>query len=378
MANMPFKENELVERAIAWIRQVVPPNWSVQLSTTAYGGGNPTEPQTLADRGIDLVADNNLRTTVLVEAKREFTPRDVELTFGVNLARLLRTMSYNVPILVVSEWLSSRTRELLEAQGINYLDLTGNALIRLASPVVYIRAQGQARAPKRATKGQVGLRGPKAAHIVRLLLDACPPYGVRDIAAASGVAQSWVSRLLEALDREALIDRAPRGRVESVDVPRLVRRWADDYDLFTTNKATSFLAPSGATQVLARMKRAPAAGRLVVTGSFATVRLAPVAAPTLLVAYSGDVDRASTALGLLPASEGANVVLLTPYDPVVWDRTVSDDGVEFASPSQVAVDCLTGNGRMPAEGAALLDWMVNNEPAWRTPSLTGARMTATA
>lgn len=33
--------------------------------------------------------------------------------------------------------------------------------------------------------------------------------------------------------------------------------------------------------------------------------------------------------------------------------------------SQVAVDLLTGPGRNPAEGQALLDWMEINERAWR-------------
>jgi hypothetical protein len=70
-------------------------------------------------------------------------------------------------------------------------------------------------------------------------------------------------------------------------------------------------------------------------------------------------------LELIPTDQGANVVLLKPFDPVVWDRTSREDGVTFAAPSQVAVDCLTGNGRMPVEGEAVLQWMVGNEDAWR-------------
>jgi hypothetical protein len=37
-----------------------------------------------------------------------------------------------------------------------------------------------------------------------------------------------------------------------------------------------------------------------------------------------------------------------------------------ASPSQVAVDLLTGPGREPSEGEELLLWMKGNEAAWRT------------
>jgi hypothetical protein len=77
----------------------------------------------------------------------------------------------------------------------------------------------------------------------------------------------------------------------------------------------------------------------------------------------------SRALELLPADEGSNVALLRPYDTVVWDRTTVDDGLRYVAPSQIAIDCLTGNGRMPAEGQALIQWMVENESLWRLPSL---------
>ena len=99
------------------------------------------------------------------------------------------------------------------------------------------------------------------------------------------------------------------------------------------------------------------------------MRLAPVAAPALLTAYTDNTDVLARELGLLPADEGANVALLGPYDAVVWARTTIEEGLRWASPSQVAVDCLTGNGRMPAEGEALISWMVKNEDRWRLGGL---------
>jgi hypothetical protein len=36
---------------------------------------------------------------------------------------------------------------------------------------------------------------------------------------------------------------------------------------------------------------------------------------------------------------------------------------------QLVVDCLSGSGRMPAEGEAVLEWMQANESEWRFPSL---------
>ncbi|MGQ0668291.1 MAG: hypothetical protein ACT4PO_01220 [Actinomycetota bacterium] len=256
--------------------------------------------------------------------------------------------------------------------------MSASKLIRLDNPVLYVRSMGASRAPKPATRGQVGLRGAKAARIVRLLIDVRPPYGVREIAEASGVVVSWVSKLLDSLDREALVERSGRGRVESVDVPRLLRRWAEAYDVFKTNEARTFLAPRGGSQALEGMKALFSSGQLAITGSFAAVRLSPVAAPALLVAYAEDIDALSRELGLLPADEGANVALLRPYDSVVWDRNEFKDGLRYVAPSQVAIDCLTGNGRMPAEGEALIEWMVTNESLWRLESLASLGSEAAA
>ena len=83
------------------------------------------------------------------------------------------------------------------------------------------------------------------------------------------------------------------------------------------------------------------------------------------------------ALKMIPADSGVNVAVLRPFDPVVWERTIEADGVAFVAPSQAAADCLTGNGRMPSEGEALLDWMCENEPQWRLSSLADAATSTT-
>jgi hypothetical protein len=66
------------------------------------------------------------------------------------------------------------------------------------------------------------------------------------------------------------------------------------------------------------------------------------------------------------------VILLRPYDEAVWSRLDSEGDIAFVAPSQAAADCLTGTGRMPAEGDALLAWMVDNEDSWRAPTLRDA------
>lgn len=342
----------------------MPRGWEVE------GANQPPEGTDLpADSRISLRGPSGTISTIAVEEKQVFAPRTVlnELSPRVQSAR---NMGAHLPLLVVAPWLSRRAQALLAEEEISYIDLTGNALLRIDDPPFYLQAAGAERNPWPKERGRAQLRGAKAARLIRLLIDVRPPYGLQEIAKATGLAPGYVSRLLDTLYQEALIERAPRGPVESVDIAALLRRWASSYDVFGANDAHAFIATEGLDRLLSRVAEDPAVGaRITITGSFAASRIAPVASPALLVAYHEAPALLGRDLGLLPADEGANVMLLQPFDPVVFARNQTMDGLRYASPSQVAVDCLTGNGRMPAEGEALLDWMLNNEADWRLSSL---------
>jgi hypothetical protein len=158
----------------------------------------------------------------------------------------------------------------------------------------------------------------------------------------------------------------------AVDYAPLLRRWVETYDVLKSNDARRFVATEGPRKALARLNARSSFGRVAVTGSFAAGRIAPVAAPALLLAYTTDIAATAAALNLLPADQGANVILLRPYDEAVWSRLDSNDDIAFVAPSQAAADCLSGTGRMPAEGEALVSWMVENEDSWRAPTLREA------
>ena len=143
-----------------------------------------------------------------------------------------------------------------------------------------------------------------------------------------------------------------------------IRRWAKDYDVTSTNQVATFLEPRGLPALstkLGKLKRGYA-----VTGAFAAQHFSPVAPTRLAAIYVNDVIGWSERLGLRPADSGANVWLLEPYDDVVFERTTSREGAACVSPTQLAVDLLTGPSRDPSEGEELLAWMKGNERAWRT------------
>ena len=101
------------------------------------------------------------------------------------------------------------------------------------------------------------------------------------------------------------------------------------------------------------------------TASFAAAQRAPIAPPSLLVCYVDAPLGIAEKTGLVRATSTGNVYLCEPLDPIVFERTLSQDGTVYAALSQVAADCLTGPDRMPAEGEGAAEWMAADETSWR-------------
>jgi hypothetical protein len=361
MAGTQTSQGELLNAAVEALQRRLPPNWAVEKQASA---------------GDSEVADLVIKTPnsgshalIFVEVKSDVSPRDVEALIGGPWRRWRRQMG-NQPILLVAPYIGPRVRELLTEENVSYVDLTGNTRISLDYPGVFIETEGARRDP-RSTKPRSAIRGAKAGAVVRVLVDTAPPYTGADIARAAKVNEGYLSRILDTLVDEGLIDRERAGPVTRIDWPAVIQRRAQALDLFRPVGTYRYIARQGTSALVDRLRTRPAAGRRppTVTGSFAAARIAPVAAPSLLVLYTINPRELEAELELLPAEAGADTVLIRPDNDVAFARAAPDGGMAWAAPSQVAIDCLAGTGRMPSEGEALIRWMRENEGAWRYPSI---------
>ena len=303
----------------------------------------------------------------MLEIKRRLDPAAVP--------RLLEQLESRIPLLsrdrlstvfvVAAPYLSERTRERLREREINYLDLTGNTLVRVDEPAVFLRTQGAARNPYRSSRPTRSLRGVKTAQVVRALVDIRPPLGVRQIADIASTDPGNVSRLLDMLEREDLIRRSPEGGVQDVMWDELLEAWSRDYSLVVSNRVSTYLDPRGIENFVNGLRSLPRNERYAITGSLAAARLASVAPAKLAVAFVDDATDVAEVLGLIPAETGANVMLAEPRGDYAFERTTEDGDLVYVAPSQVVADLLTGPGRNPAEADELLSWMRRNEDAWR-------------
>jgi len=315
---------------------------------------------------------------VLVEAVGDLSPARAE-TILADRAQLMRQLMGQVAVLVVAPWLSPRTRAALERRGFGYLDLTGNVSFHLALPPVHIATAGAQRNPVSSPHTHRGLSGAKAGRLVRVLVDFKPPYTARELAGVAEISEGYISRLLDAMTDEALITRAGRDIVE-VDWVGLLEARSRSYKFLRANLVVPTVARRGRSHVLNALAEPSMKGRAFLTGSVAAQAVAPVAVGGQLMLYvrpgPHEIDNVAADLGLLRSAEpveGSDGVLLLQapnYGPL--DRLVALEGapmVQRVGLSQLALDCLGGPGRMPAEGEALLRHMRDTVESWREPHL---------
>jgi len=358
MRNTTTSDNTTFSRALGELRSRLPETWRVDVvEQRAYVPG--------PDAVVRVVGPNGQASILTVEVKSRLDPKDVESL--VSRIEMRRWQNDDAMPLVASRYLGERTRESLRGLGAGYIDLTGNMYLRLDAPAVAIERVGASKDPEPTQRPARSLKGAKAGRLVRTLIDFLPPRGTREIGKIAQIDPGYVSRLLALLEREDYIGREPRGPVARVDWPNLLRAWVKDYSLDSSNLATAYLQPRGLSALLEALRdQATSDGlKYAISGSLAAARRAPVAPARLGVVYVERLDEAAQTLGLLPTQTGANVLLVEPFDCVVFERTVLDEGLTYVSPSQAAADLLTSSGRGPEEAEALIEWMLANEEVWR-------------
>lgn len=360
MRNRQIRETELLRSFTEALGAALPSAWSLAAGNAVHGEG------TGADATLTLVAPDRSTTAILVVAKRVVEPRDV--------SRVLRQVEaardrWDAALLVTAPYLSPRVRDLLQAAGAGWFDSTGNLRLQLERPSVFIDRTGASRSPFTDANDRrlKSLKGPGAARVVRALLDTEAPLGVRALAELAEVAAATSSRVLEMLVREDLVERDDEGRVVDVRKLSLARRWSADYSLASSNQAVPMLAARGIDQVLSGLRRYD--GSYAITAEAAIRPYLPrgqaaVAPLALLTLYVPDATAAAATLQLRPVDRGANVVLVEPFDPVVYRGSRVVDRLTYAAPSQVVVDLLTGPGRAPEEGASLIEALATNDQGW--------------
>jgi len=362
----PERESDILRRTLEILRSRLPDRWE-----TAVDEEVRIDTAAQADALVRLEAPDGSRAILVLEAKRLVEARDLPRILD-QLARTVegvrsepgRADRAAVEPMVVARYLSPRTRQRLEDAATSYADATGNLSLSVDQPALFLRDVGAQRDPwRRPGRPRESYRGTPAARVVRALADFAPPMTVPELAKRSGASAGATYRMVDLLESDAYIEREERKAITRVDWRQILERWSQDYEFAGSNPTAAFLQPRGLKALEATLREA--SSRYAISGSIAAECYARYAPARLGMVYVDDLDRAAEELGLRTVEGGANVLLAAPKDDFVYERSEAIEGLTYAAPSQVAVDLLTSPGRGPSEAVVLLDWMEQNEPAWR-------------
>lgn len=348
---------EVERRVVNLLRERLPETWKVTDAVEQRQGS------LRPDLAIQLESPDGAAVRLLVEIKQVVERRDVARL--ADQVRLMAADSGGAPV-VAARYLSMSVREALAQDGLSYVDATGNMRIAVDSPAIFISDRGEDRDPWRKGRPRGTLKGEPAARVARALLDYDRAWTVRELTGASGASTGAAYRVLEYLEREALVVKEDK-RYRVIDWERLLRAWSADASFQTTTRVMAFIEPRGVDAFLARVAKEstfPAA----VTGSIAAKQWATYAPAKAAYVYVSSIQEASEKWGLRPNAAAPNVILLEPRtvgDVPFKNTALAEDGYPVAAPAQVAADLLNGPGREPAEGEYLLEWMKANEERWR-------------
>jgi len=344
----PPTERELTATVDTRLRSLLPQAWSLEPIQRGVG----------VDLVVEIGAPDGRSARLPVEVKSLVDAKSVPQIID----RFARTGGRTG--LVIARYLSPRTRAALEESGLSYADATGNVRLVLDEPGLAVVAPGADRdpfrGPERATNS---FRGAPASRVARALADRRPPWRMRELAAYAGTSLGSTARMIDFLDREALVRRDAAGSVEDVDWVEILRRWADDYELTKRRRVTRALVARGVDAIEEGLRQS--GSKYAVSGSLAARLVAPEAEARLGMMYAQDTDDVLAALRARPSDGPTNLLVIESADDTPFARSSDNDGVNYAAFSQVVVDLLSGPGRAPEEGDALLRWMAANEDRWR-------------
>jgi hypothetical protein len=310
------------------------------------------------DRGYDAQVDLHVAGksfVLLLEAKKAVFPRDVRQVIWQ-----LRASSHRRPTehgdeplaLLVAESISPGAKELLRSERVGYYDSGGSLYLPASGAYLYVDRPP----PKALTKSVRTLfTGRRAQVLHALLLRHQSWFGVTELAQQAMVSPATASQVLTELERFDWLES--RGQGPSKDrhlrePAALLDAWAKQLATIRPPALRRYYVPGTKAETLAaRMGRAFDAHdvQYEVSHQAAAQRYAPflsnVSQVRVRVLIGANADAAIGDLDARVVNEGANLGVIEAKSPGELLFREQMDGLWLASPIQIYLDLLRGEGR---------------------------------
>lgn len=361
-------EAEILVVATSYIEQMLAPSQAFQVELEK----SSASVRRVLDGVLQIENLAKQKARFAIEVKRSFEVRDLSQTVR-QIKESKNKIEESLEPMIVARYISKSAQEWLRTNQISYADATGNFMLTSPSTSTFLISDSGAKSDPWRGPGRPRntLKGGSAAQVVRAILECSSPFSIPQLMSVAETSSGVTYRTVDYLERENLLsieklktDGQSKRVVTHVEWRKILFAWSKDYSYQRDNSVQNYIEPRGIDEVLRKLKEFDPE-EYVITGSVAADRLAPYAVCKQINLYAKYPADIAKALELRPVQSGANVQIASTKFNVVFARSTKINGLNFASPSQIAVDLLSGPGRNPVEGEALMDWMEKNKNEWQ-------------
>ena len=242
-ATAPEREVDVLRRGVALVVDRLPSGWQADVVEEVVVGAGGRR----ADAVMDLTASDGSRAVLVLEAKRSVVIRDLSAVVSQleTISGPFVSQAAQVVPVVVARYLAPlpgsgcRSAECpMSMRRVTFGSLSTSRRSTCVTPVP-IGIRGAVRGdPEPLCKG---LRRPGSF----VHWSTSRRRSVSRSLCADPVRPPATYRVVEFLEREALIEREPRGPVVAVQWRRILERWSEDYGFQRSNTVSAYLQPRG-------------------------------------------------------------------------------------------------------------------------------------
>ena len=349
MFESSLTERQLITRFVDALRELPGVDADLGLWEHANREGNRGH-----DTQIDLrVAGKSF--VLLIEAKKAVFPRDVRhVIWQFREASHARPQGQGeAPLsLLVAESISPGAKELLRSERVGYYDSGGSLFLPAPGAYLYIDKPP----PKTLAKSVRALFSGRRAQVLHtLLVQHRDWFGVTELAHQAMVSPATASQVLTELERfDWLVSRGqgPSKQRHLREPAALLDEWARQLASIRLPTLRRYFVPGTKAETLPmRISEAFDAHdvQYAISHEAAAQRHAPflsnVSQVRIRVLVGANADAAIGDLGARAVNEGANLAIIEAKSPGELLFRESIDGVWLASPIQIYLDLLRGEGR---------------------------------